>query len=203
MQMARSCWSWARERKKKSMGRRWPRGADGFQQLERAVQKGHVAVGRDDVGAVGLHHHPVLDLEDLHAGVAPDEVGEDALVVRGQVLHQDKGHAGIGVGGHAGKEGLEGRQPPGRRADADDGNNPDLPGFALHLRTGETEALLTSFPSPLFPGGSWSPPCGRERYSAPCPGRRTPRKLWNGAIKEKRREENSSIRRQIGNPFSP
>ena len=29
MQMARSCWSWARERKKKSMGRRCPRGAEG------------------------------------------------------------------------------------------------------------------------------------------------------------------------------
>ena len=29
MQMARSCWSWARERKKKSIGRRWPRGAEG------------------------------------------------------------------------------------------------------------------------------------------------------------------------------
>ena len=70
---------------------------------------------------MGSHRHAVLDLEDLHAGVAPDEVGEDALVVRGQVLHQHKGHAGIGVGGHAGKEGLEGRQPPGRGADADDG----------------------------------------------------------------------------------
>ena len=29
MQMARSRWSWARERKKKSIGRRWPRGAAG------------------------------------------------------------------------------------------------------------------------------------------------------------------------------
>ena len=64
-----------------------------FQQLQRAVQKGHVPVGRNDVGAVGLDRHPVLDLEDLHAGVALDQVGQDALVVRGQVLHQDKGHA--------------------------------------------------------------------------------------------------------------
>ena len=97
-----------------------------FQQVQRAIQKGHVVVGRDDVGAVGLHRHPVLDLEDLHAGVAPDQVGQDALVVRGQVLHQDKGHAGIGVGGHAGEEGLERRQPPGRRADADDGKVRDV-----------------------------------------------------------------------------
>ena len=92
-----------------------------FQQLQRAVQEGHVPVGRDDVGAVGLDRHPVLDLVNLHPRIAPDQVGEDALVVRGQVLHQDKGHAGIGVGGHAGKERLEGRQPPGGGADADDG----------------------------------------------------------------------------------
>jgi len=88
-------------------------GGGGLHQLERAVEKGHVAVGRDDVGTVRLNLHPVLDLEDLHAGVAPDEIGEDALVVRGQVLHQHKGHTGIDVGGHGGKEGLECLQPPG------------------------------------------------------------------------------------------
>jgi hypothetical protein len=33
-------------------------------------------------------------------------------VVRGRVLHQYKSHAWIGVGGHAGKEGFKGRQPP-------------------------------------------------------------------------------------------
>ena len=94
---------------------------DRFQQLQRAVKKGHVPVGWDDIGAVGLHRHPVLDLEDLHPGIALDQFGEDALVVRGQVLHQDKGHAALGVGGHAGKEGFERRQPPGRCADAHDG----------------------------------------------------------------------------------
>ena len=92
-----------------------------FQQLERTVQKGHVPIGRNDVGAVGPDRHPIFNLEDLHAGIALDQVGEDALVVRGQVLHQDKGHAGIGVGGHAGKESLKRRQSPGRCADADDG----------------------------------------------------------------------------------
>ena len=89
--------------------------------MQRAVQKGHVAVGRDDVGEVRLDRHPVLDLEDLHAGVAPDEVGEDALVVRGQMLHQHKGHTRIGVFGHAGKEGFKGCQPPGGGANAHDG----------------------------------------------------------------------------------
>ena len=68
-----------------------------------------------------LDHHPVLDLGDLHAGVTPDDFGEDALVVRGQVLHQYERHARISVGGHAGEKGLERRQPPGRSANADDG----------------------------------------------------------------------------------
>ena len=95
-----------------------------FQQLQCAVQKGHVAVGRDDVRAVGLHRHPIFDLEDLHPGIALDQLGEDALVVRGQVLHQDKGHAGISVGRHGGEEGFERRQSPGRCPDADDGKAP-------------------------------------------------------------------------------
>ena len=93
----------------------------GLEELQLPVQEGHVAVGRDDVGAVGLHRHPVRDLEHLHAGVALDQVGEDALVVGGQVLHQHERHAALGVGGHAGEEGLEGREPSGRCANADDG----------------------------------------------------------------------------------
>ncbi len=92
-----------------------------FQQLQRAVEKRHVAIGRNDVGAIDLHRHAVLDLEHLHAGVATDEVGENALVVRCQMLHQHEGHAGIGSGGHAGEKRLERRQPPGRGTNADDG----------------------------------------------------------------------------------
>ena len=90
-----------------------------FQQLQRAVQERHVAVGRDDVGAVGCYRHAVLDLEHLHAGIAADQVGEDALVVGGQVLDQHKGHAGFGVDRHAGEERLKGRQAAGRGTDAD------------------------------------------------------------------------------------
>ncbi len=76
-----------------------------------------------DAGGVGGrgHLHPIHDLGHLHVRVAPDEVGEDAFVIRGQVLHQHKGHAGIDVDGHIGEESFEGRQSAGRRADADDG----------------------------------------------------------------------------------
>jgi hypothetical protein len=92
-----------------------------FQQLQGTIQKGHVPVGRNDVGTVRLNRHPVLDLEDLHPRVAFDQIRKHALVVRGQVLHQDKSHAAVGIGGHARKEGFERRQSPGRRADADNG----------------------------------------------------------------------------------
>ena len=102
-------------------GQTLPPGSGGLQQLQGAVMEGHVAPWRDDVGTVGFDHHPVLDFEDLHPGVALDEVGKDAFVVRGQVLHQDKSHAGVGVGRHAGKKGFKGRQSPGRGTDADDG----------------------------------------------------------------------------------
>jgi hypothetical protein len=115
MQMARS------RPKEKVNGQAHAAGRGLFQQMQRAVQEGHVPFGRDDVGAVGLDRHPVLNFVNLHPGIAPDQLGEDALMVRGQVLHQDKGHAGIGVGGHGGKERLKRRQPPCRRADADDG----------------------------------------------------------------------------------
>jgi len=111
--MARSRWSWASRTEEEINWQTVAAGGGRLHELEGAVEKGHVAVGRDDVNAVGGHRHAVLDLEDPHTAVAPDQVGEDALVVRIQVLHQDKGHARIGVGGHAGKEGLEGRQSTG------------------------------------------------------------------------------------------
>jgi hypothetical protein len=94
-----------------------------LQQLQRAVQERHVAARRDDIGAIGLHLHAVLDLKDLHTRVSPDQVGQNALVIRGQVLHQHKGHTRVSVCGHAGEEGLKGRQTPGRSADAHNGKS--------------------------------------------------------------------------------
>jgi hypothetical protein len=92
----------------------------GFQQLQSAVHQGHIAVGRDDVSAVRLDHHSVLHLEDLHLGVTPDQLGENAFVIPSQMLHKNKGHARIVVGGHGGEKSFERRQPSGRRADTHD-----------------------------------------------------------------------------------
>jgi hypothetical protein len=47
-------------------------GYGGLQQLQRAVHKRHIAIGRDNVRAVRLDHHSVLDLEDFHPGIATD-----------------------------------------------------------------------------------------------------------------------------------
>ena len=75
-----------------------------LQQLKRSVDESHVAVGRDDVDAVGLNRHSVLNLENRHAGVAPDQVGQNARMIRSQMLHQHKRHAGIRDSRHTGEE---------------------------------------------------------------------------------------------------
>ncbi|EKD96631.1 MAG: hypothetical protein ACD_23C01370G0002 [uncultured bacterium] len=93
----------------------------GLQQLQRAVQKCHVAVGWDDVGAVGLHHHTIHHLKHLHAGATLDQLGEQAFVVGVEVLHQDKGHAGINIGWHAREKRLNSGQATGRSAHTDNG----------------------------------------------------------------------------------
>ena len=89
--------------------------------LQRTVKEGDIGIRRDDVGAVGLHDHTVLDFIDLHAGVAPNEVGKNALVIRRQVLHQHERHAGFTIGGHSREKRFKGRQSAGRGTDTNDG----------------------------------------------------------------------------------
>ena len=121
-----------------------------IEQLQRAVQKRHVAIGRDDVGTVGLHRHAVLDLKYLHTSVAPNEIGQDALVVWGQMLNKDKGHTRISVRGHAGEESLEGRQAPGRCPDAHNGKITGLP-IGLQLGVNGVSGLLRRHAGFRFP----------------------------------------------------
>jgi hypothetical protein len=74
-----------------------------------------------EVPGKSLYDHSVLNLVDLHAGITFDQFGENAFVVWSQMLHQDKGHAGGDVCGHAGEEGFKSGQSASRSADADDG----------------------------------------------------------------------------------
>jgi hypothetical protein len=66
--------------------------------MQGAAQKCHVAVGWNDVDAIHLHHHAVVYLHHFHAGGPLDQLSQQALVVRRQVLHQYKRHAGCFVG---------------------------------------------------------------------------------------------------------
>ena len=85
----------------------------GCHQLKGAVQKGHVTARRDNIGAVWLDFHPVDHFKNLHSRVAPDQVGKEAFMVRGQMLDKHKGHVRIDIGGHAGEERFKGLQPAG------------------------------------------------------------------------------------------
>ena len=122
MQIARSCWACGQRAEEEVDRQPRPALRRRAEQVQRAVRQRQVAVGRDDVGAVAAARAcrprprtPVI------ARVAPDQLGQDALVVGRQVLHQDESHAGGVVGRQRGEEGLEGGEAARRRADADDG----------------------------------------------------------------------------------
>jgi hypothetical protein len=102
-------------------GQPLPMRCTGFEQVKGALHEGHVVVGGDDVGAIDRDLHAVFHLKHLHAGVASNQVRENAFVVGSQMLHQDKCHARFAVEGHAGKKGLESGQTARRCADANDG----------------------------------------------------------------------------------
>jgi len=85
------------------------------------MEKGHVVVGRNDVNTVPLNCHAILDLEDFQVCVVLHQLSQNAFVVRGEMLHQHKGHARIHAGGQTGEEGFKGSQATRRSADAYDG----------------------------------------------------------------------------------
>ena len=133
------CRSSARERKKKSIGRRRPRGAVGSKRCSLPCRMRHVLVGRDHVDAVRLDLHPVPDLRDLHRGEALEQLGHDPLVRRVQVLDDDEGQAAAVR--HVPEELLQRLQPAGRGADADD-------------RAGPGVAVSCAPPGPRLPFGA-------------------------------------------------
>ncbi len=89
------------------------------QELQVSVPDRHVHVGRDDVDVVGLDAHAVQRLGNRHRGRAGEEGRQDALVGRGQVLHEHKRRAG--VRGQVLQQLPEGLEAAGGSADANDG----------------------------------------------------------------------------------
>ncbi len=78
-----------------------------------------VVARRDHVHAPGGELHPIGSIEYLQGRRPAEQARQQALVVGGEVLDDDERQLRR-VGRQRGEEGLERRQPAGRRADADD-----------------------------------------------------------------------------------
>ncbi len=106
------------ERAKKEIDREsQTAGCRRIEQVQHTVQNGHVLVGGDHIDAIRSDPHPVFDLKNLHCGGTPEEFVHDPFVCRVQMLDDHKGHAA--VLGHLPQELLQGLQPPGGGANAD------------------------------------------------------------------------------------
>ena len=164
-----------------------PRGRD-FEQLQRTVEQGHVMAGRDDVGTVRPDDHAVRHLVHRHARVALDELGEDAFVVRGEVLDDDKGHTRIAVRGHARKEGFERSQSAGRGTDPDNGES----GRFVRVSGRDGRLLAPRLGAAVFQAASVSCPLGRiTRGIIPTCG-------WRHRTKDGAVHLQSTRRRRVG-----
>jgi hypothetical protein len=118
-----SCWSCARERRKKSIGRRSPRGAAGFEQVQDPVQDGHVLVRRDHIDAVRLHRVRSLTWITFmpvarwsSSGMMPLRVGSRCWTMTNAMP--------LPAGTCPGT--VQGLESPGGGADADDGERRTL-----------------------------------------------------------------------------
>ena len=87
-------------------------------QPEAARLDDQVGVGRDDVDVVGHDGRLVDHLGDRHVRLAPQQLGEQARVLRVEMLDQDVRHAG--VAGQVLEELGEGFEATSRGTDADD-----------------------------------------------------------------------------------
>ena len=74
-------------------------------QVKSAVQDVQIFTWRDDVDVVGVDLHPILHLRDRHVGMSASYLGEGALVIGAEMLHQDEGQTA--VGGRVRQEGLK------------------------------------------------------------------------------------------------
>ena len=87
-------------------------------QVEAVMQDGDVPVRRNDIDAIRLHLHPVLCLHHRHGGCPLQQFGQDAGVIRGEVLNHDISHAAADW--HMQKKLFKRFQPASGRADGDD-----------------------------------------------------------------------------------
>ncbi len=116
-------------------------------------------VGSDDVDVIRLDPLLVDDLQDLHRGGGPEDLGDVALAGGVEVHHDDEGHPALGR--HLRQKALARLEPPGGRPDADD--------QAWCIRTLPVAFVLS--PSLRIDGISHRarpthPPCAAERAAS-------------------------------------
>ena len=85
---------------------------------ENAIHDGERRIRRDDEHTVRFDRKPIRGGHHRNRALRSEQLDQQALVVRGEVLHQHERHAGVGR--QVRQKALEGGQTSGRGADADD-----------------------------------------------------------------------------------
>lgn len=80
-------------------------------EFQHALRDGHADIGRNHIDAVALDPEIIGDLAHRHGSHSFQKVRQGALMLRIEVLHQDKAHACIG--GQIFEQLGECIQPPG------------------------------------------------------------------------------------------
>ena len=89
--------------------------------MQHAVQNAQIPVGRNYIDMARFDLHPVLDLDNWHGGATLEQLHQQGLAGRVQVLDD---HEGQPTGGrHMAQEQFQRLQSPGGSADADDGKS--------------------------------------------------------------------------------
>ena len=65
-------------------------------QPERSLCDGEIDIRRYDVDVVGFHRHAVGGFPDRHGGGARENLGQQAVVLGVEMLHEDDGQTGVG-----------------------------------------------------------------------------------------------------------
>ena len=105
-----------------------------LEEVEQAVQNRHIFVRGDHINAVGIDFHPIRDLKHFHGGSTLEEFSQDPLMVRVEMLNDDKGHAAVRR--HRTQKLLQRLQPARRGTEADYRETEAfLPGLSFYRQT--------------------------------------------------------------------
>ncbi len=124
-----------------------PRGCR-FKQVQHSVQDRHVLVGRNHIDVVRSDFLAVPHLGDRNAGGALEQLHQDALVGRVQMLDDDKGHAASIR--HMLQKQLQSLKSSGRGTDADNGKHDPCSRVLRCRGHGRRRSFLPHLPARWF-----------------------------------------------------